>query len=167
MDIASPAFGIQVGVAWHFPSCITSQFFSCFGYRAILILGRAIAQTEDPTGPFALPPHHFYHYISICGPWLYEAMRRGRHSNTSKSINSSAPKKELDRSGPGQPYHNHRARLCTRGMSSQDQSSKADLPHSMHHRFSPIEVTTPLQALYKKCRRCNRGVMQTVTISLF
>lgn len=70
-------------------------------------------------------------------------MRRGRHSNTSQSINASAPRQELDRSGPGQPYFNRQARLCiapTRGMSIQDQSCKDDLPYSMHHRFSPIEV---------------------------
>jgi hypothetical protein len=49
----------------------------------------------------------FYHYISICGSWPFEVMRRRRRSDTCKSVNSSAPKKELDRSGPGQPYFNH------------------------------------------------------------
>ena len=105
LDIARPAFGIQAGVAWHFPPCITLRCFSPDLWYGYTLIWSRNAQAEDAAGLFLftfspfLQPYPYLWSLAISSHETRKAVRHKQPSNT------EAPKEEPDSSGPGQPSY--------------------------------------------------------------
>jgi hypothetical protein len=150
--IRGQAFAIQAGVAWHFHLCITLHFLVQHraGYEAPII-SMALAAG---TGIHSAPCLSFSHLAILSTLFLlvvvarYPQYRcRGGFSAICESVNANTPHHgACVRSGMG---HISTVKLACASLHSaecprlvQGQSIAADLPHSMHHRFSPIDVAS-------------------------